>query len=118
MLILYGINNCDRVRAARLWLKNSQQEYQFHDFRKQGVTLELITSLEVRIGWELMLSRRSKGWQQLSTLEQQQINSATAIALMLENPTTIKRPILINPTLVIIGFKTAEYQKKLCLMQP
>lgn len=118
MLTLYGINNCDRVRAARLWLKSSQQEHQFHDFRKQGLTLELITDLEARIGWKIMLSRRSKGWQQLSALEQQQINSASAIALMLENPTTIKRPILINSELVIIGFKASEYQEKLCLMQP
>jgi len=113
MLTLYGISNCDTVRKARRWLDENNHPYQFHDFRKQGVTTELISNLEARLGWEIMLNKRSTSWKKVDEELRNNINQDIAIQLMTETPTLIKRPILESGDFVMAGFKAENYQEKL-----
>ena len=65
MITLYGISNCDSVRKARKWLDQQQQDYQFHDFRKQGLTRSQLEDWADTLGWEALLNRRGTTWRKL-----------------------------------------------------
>jgi len=110
MYTLYGIPNCDQVKKARNWLEQYQIPYQFHDFRKQGLTRELLEFFEAQVGWEVLLNKQSTRWRQLTTEQKSKIGLETALQYMLETPTLIKRPVLNTGTGLIVGFKTEVYQ--------
>lgn len=114
MILLYGINNCDSCKKARQWLERQQQDYRFHDFRNDGLTQELLSSLESRLGWEKMLNRNSTSWRQLSEEDKTGLNREKACALMLGIPTLIKRPILVQGDQLLIGYQPELYQSELC----
>jgi len=111
MYTLYGIKNCDTVKKARKWLDENTIAYQFHDFRSDGLDIELLTRLEARLGWENMLNRRSTNWRQLDDQQKDDLSLAKAITLMLETPTLIKRPVLDTGEQMLIGFNLDDYQK-------
>ena len=110
MLILYGIKNCDSVKKARLWLDENNVDYQFHDFRIDGLTVQQIQSFIAKAGWEKLLNKRSTSWRQLDELQQADLNAEKAAVLMLDNPTLIKRPVLQLDEQLIIGFNAKIYQ--------
>ncbi len=111
MYTLYGIKNCDTVKKARKWLDGNSIAYQFHDFRSDGLDTKLLTRLEASLGWENMLNRRSTSWRQLDDQQKDDLSLDKAIALMLETPTLIKRPVLDTGELMLIGFNLDDYQK-------
>ncbi len=111
MYTLYGIKNCDTVKKARKWLDGNSIAYQFHDFRSDGLDTKLLTRLEASLGWENMLNRRSTSWRQLDDRQKDDLSLDKAIALMLETPTLIKRPVLDTGELMLIGFNLDDYQK-------
>jgi arsenate reductase len=111
MYTLYGIKNCDAVKKARKWLDTNTIAYQFHDFRSDGLNTKLLTRLEARLGWENMLNRRSTSWRQLDDQQKDNLSLDRAIALMLETPTLIKRPVLDTGEQILIGFNQDDYQK-------
>lgn len=108
-MILYGIKNCDTVRKARRWCEANDINVQFHDFRVDGLDEATINSWLKFQSWEVLLNKRSTTWKQLDDASKDQINQANAIALMLENPTLIKRPVLSDSTMCMVGFKEADY---------
>lgn len=113
MRTLYGIKNCDTVKKARKWLDDNHIEYQFHDYRTDGLNAALLAQLESTLGYEKMLNRRSTSWRQLGEDQKSGLNKNKAIQLMLETPTLIKRPILDTGERMIIGFASEEYKKVL-----
>ena len=108
---LYGIANCDTVKKARNWLDRHQVEFDFHDYRKQGLDRSLLQSMESALGWEAMLNRRGTTWRRLPESLRQEMNRATALDVMLENPAIIRRPILSRNDQLIIGFNEHRYQE-------
>ncbi len=108
---LYGISSCDTIRKARTWLKNQQIEFQFYDYRKQGLEQKLLESMISVLGWEAMLNRRGTTWRALPDTVKEQIDQSSAIRVMLENPAIIKRPILATANQLYLGFSDRQYQE-------
>ncbi len=108
-MILYGIKNCDTVRKARRWCEANDVAVEFHDFRADGLDEATINNWLAFLSWEVLLNKRSTTWKQLDDSRKEQLDQANAIALMLENPTLIKRPVLSDNTLCMVGFKEADY---------
>lgn len=95
MLILYGIPNCDTVKKARTWLTGQGVDYQFHDFKKQGVTAELLTHWLQTLDWQTLVNRKGTTWRKLDLAAQSSVlDNASACALMLAQPSVIKRPVV------------------------
>ena len=113
MYTLYGISNCNTVKKAKDWLEENQIAYQFHDYRKQGLTADLLESFELTLGWEKLLNKQSTSWRKLNDDQKNNISKQTALQYMLETPTLIKRPVLDIGEKMIIGFKADNYQKEL-----
>jgi Spx/MgsR family transcriptional regulator len=113
MHILYGISNCNTVKKAKDWLEANHIEYQFHDYRKQGLTTDLLDSFEAALGWEKLLNKQSTSWRKLNNEQKSNVSKQTALQYMLETPTLIKRPVLDTGEKMIIGFKAENYQEEL-----
>ncbi|QNM97276.1 ArsC family reductase [Chitinimonas koreensis] len=108
---LHGIPNCDTVKKARTWLDSHGQAYEFHDFKKQGVSAEMLSGWIARLGWEPLVNRQGTTWRKLDPSRQAAVNdAASAIELMLEQPSVIKRPVLVDGERVTVGFKPEIYQ--------
>ncbi len=110
MITLYGIKNCDSVKKARKWLLENNLDYQFHDFRSDGISEDLIKSFIAFESWEKLLNKRSTSWKQLETEDKEHITEEKVIALMLATPTLIKRPVLVAEHHFFIGFNSTNYQ--------
>ena len=110
MLKLYGIKNCDTVKKARRWLEDHGVEYQFHDFRQDGLDKKQLSGWVERLGWEAVVNKRSTTWRNLSDKEKDIKTNAQAIKLLSANPTLIKRPVTENNKTLLIGFKETEYK--------
>ena len=113
MHTLYGIKNCDTVKKARQWLDQNGIAYWFHDFRADGLTSAQLTDFAAHADWNALLNRSSASWRQLSAEQQRDLTLEKAIALMLNTPTLIKRPVLDTGDKLIIGFKADHYQTEL-----
>lgn len=109
---LYGIPNCGTVKKARTWLDEHAVEYQFHDFKKHGVTQELISGWLKQTGWKKLLKKTGPTWGKLADSVKDSIqDDASALALMLEQPNVIKRPVLEHKGKVLAtGFNLTEYE--------
>ena len=112
MITVYGIKNCDTVKKACSWLTKNNIEFQFHDFRKDGLTQSKIKQWTNLVDWEILLNRRGTTWRKLSDKEKESINKTTAIKLMTEQPTLIKRPVVEHKCEVIVGFTPDMYQQQ------
>jgi arsenate reductase len=114
MTTLSGIKNCDSVKKARHWLEAHQIEYRFHDFRTEGLAAERLQQWNGTVGWEALLNRRGTSWRQLPQAVRDAIDEPSALTLMLENPTLIKRPVLeLNDGTVHVSFKADDYARLL-----
>lgn len=107
--VLYGIRNCDTVRKARNWLENRHINYQYHDLRTDGLDPVLLESWLDQKGYTGIINQRSKAWRQLTEAQKRQLNNKGALALIQDNPTLIKRPVLTGPGLLLIGFSDTLY---------
>lgn len=111
MITLYGIKNCDTVKKSRRWLEDHGVEYQFHDFRQDGLDKKQLTSWVEKLGWEVIVNKRSTTWRNLSDKEKDISSNSQAIKLLLENPTLIKRPIVQSKSALLVGFKNDEFKQ-------
>jgi Spx/MgsR family transcriptional regulator len=105
-LTLYGIPNCDTVKTARAWLAQHKADYAFHDFKKAGVPADRLDAWMRAAGWEKLLNRKGSTWRKLDPTTQLQAGNAEgARALMLAQPSVIKRPVVEWPDgTVTVGF--------------
>ncbi len=112
MITLYGIPNCDTVKKARQWLTANDLDFQFHDFKKQGVDTALLQRWIADIGLDKLINRAGTTWRALSDAEKAQAGSAEgAIALLQAKPSIIKRPVLDNAGKLSVGFKAETWQE-------
>lgn len=109
---LYGIKNCDTIKKARRWLEEQHQEYRFHDYRVDGLDLSLLRTFVDELGWEALLNTRGTTWRRLDEAQRASITTAdAAMALMLEMPAIIKRPLLCTPGKpMLLGFTASSYE--------
>jgi arsenate reductase len=114
MITVYGIPNCDTVKKARAWLASHGVAYTFHDFKKQGVPAEHLLAWQKAVGWEKLLNRQGTTWRKLEPqLQAATTDAASAQALMLANPSVIKRPVVDWGTGVTVGFDEASWAARL-----
>ncbi|MFT5452716.1 MAG: arsenate reductase [Enterobacterales bacterium] len=111
MITLYGIKACDTVKKSRNYLDSNNHDFHYHDFRIDGLEEEKLSAWIKAVGWKVLLNTRSTSWRQLTEEQKQNIDEKSAQALMMENPTLIKRPVLETSTEVIVGFKEDVYQQ-------
>lgn len=111
--ILYGIKNCDSVKNARKWLEAHDVAYHFHDFRADGLNKDLLQHWLNTVGAEKIINTRSMTWKQLNEQDRKLALGTNASAVVLANPTLIKRPILSVQDTLIIGPLFDEYEQLL-----
>jgi arsenate reductase len=108
---VYGIPNCDSVKKATNWLQQNNIEFEFHDFKKNGITKQKLKEWCIDLGWETVLNKKSTTWRSLTPEEQSGVmNQQTAINCMAEKTSLIKRPVIEYKSTRIIGFDEARYQ--------
>lgn len=108
---LYGLeeSRCDTMKKAGTWLRNSGIEYELHDFKKTGVDEAMLGTWIDHIGWETLINRRGMTWRKVPQDIKDTINQTSAIALMLDTPSIIKRPVLVFSDQITVGFTPEEY---------
>ena len=114
MITVYGISNCDTVKKARAWLAQQHLDYQFHDFKKQGVPVVRLAQWEQALGWTALLNRRGTTWRKLDAATQTTACDVdSALALMLAQPSLIKRPVVEWGDRITVGFDAALWSAAL-----
>jgi arsenate reductase (glutaredoxin) len=106
---LYGIPNCDTVKKARVYLDARGVGYHFHDYKKAGVDAADLERWAKQVGWEVLLNKAGTTFKKLPDAEKTGIDEAKAIALMLANPSMIKRPVVEGGAKLLVGFKPEIY---------
>lgn len=109
MITLYGIPNCDTVKKARQWLETNNIEFQFHDFRKQGLPASKVSEWLEHAGAETVINKRSATWKQLSDADKEAVAEGDAAEVAAQNPTLIKRPVIEGAKKLELGFKPELY---------
>jgi arsenate reductase len=109
---IYGIKNCDTMKKARAWLDKKGVEYVFHDYKISGIEKSKLEGWAKKAGWEVLLNRAGTTFRKLPEKDRTSITEKKAIALMIEQPPMIKRPVLeLSGGKLLVGFKPEEYQK-------
>ena len=110
-ITVYGIPNCDTVKKARVWLADQQQDFVFHDFKKQGLSREIVAGWLQHLSRDVLVNKKGTTWRGLSDERKAAIvDDDSAIALMLEFPSVIKRPVLDKDGAYAVSFTAAQYQ--------
>jgi arsenate reductase (glutaredoxin) len=108
---IYGIANCDQVRAARAWLKKHGKEPEFIDLKQQGLAAQTLDRWLTHLPWDALLNRRGMTWRQLEpTLRAQIVDQSSAAELMLKHPLLVKRPVLEFGEQLSVGFSEPLYR--------
>jgi arsenate reductase len=106
---LYGIKNCDTMKKARAWLDANAIPYLFHDYKTAGIDRARLQSWAGQVGWETLLNRAGTTFRKLPDAEKTGLSEETALALMLAQPSMIKRPVLDLGKKLLVGFKPEFY---------
>ncbi|UAA37262.1 ArsC family reductase [Paraneptunicella aestuarii] len=112
MITVFGIKNCDTIKKARKWFESQNIDYQFHDYRADGLDQDWLKSLLAEHGWEIILNKKGTTYRQLPEDKKANIDNESALALLMEHPAMIKRPIVQSESDIAIGFKESEYASK------
>lgn len=110
MITVYGIKNCDTVKKALKWLAENNIEHKLHDYRVDGLGANWLTQAEAQFGWEALVNKRSTTWRNLDSAVKENLDRTTALKVLTEQPTLIKRPIILQDGKALIGFNEAEYK--------
>jgi len=113
MVTIYGIRNCDTMKKAFAWLDGRGIAYAFHDYKKRGIDAALLQRWAARGGWEKLINTRGPTFRKLPPQKQADLDADKALALMLENPSMIRRPIIESGEVLLIGFDAAQYATQL-----
>lgn len=113
MIIVYGIKNCDTVKKALKWLAEHNIEHniehKLHDYRVDGLDTQFLQQAEAQFGWKNLVNKRSTTWRNLDENVKNTLSKSTAFSVLAENPTLIKRPIILQDGKALIGFNEKEY---------
>lgn len=111
MLKVYGIPNCDTVKKATVWLKNKGIAYEFQDYKKLGISEAKLEEWLIQVPYDKLVNRAGTTFKKLTEEEKAKIiDNASAITLMLEKTSVIKRPIVESDKILAVGFKVEEYE--------
>ena len=110
-ITIYGIKNCDTMKKARVWLDSHGVAYSFHDYKAEGIDKARLQRWAKEVGWEMLLNRAGTTFRKLDDAAKAGLNESRAIALMLEQPSMIKRPVLDLGGKLVVGFKPEIYAK-------
>jgi Spx/MgsR family transcriptional regulator len=108
---MFGIPNCDTIKKAKKWLEANELDYQFHNYRKDGISEQMVRQFCEQLGWEQVVNKRGTTYRQLTQEQKDSLNQETAISLLVEHSAMIKRPILDVDGTLHIGFKAEQYQQ-------
>ena len=106
---LYGIKNCDTMKKARTWLDAHGVRYEFHDYKAAGIDAAALARWCAAVGWETLLNRNGTTFRKLPEARKTDLTERKAVALMLEQPSMIKRPVLEMGRRILVGFKPESY---------
>jgi arsenate reductase len=108
---IYGIKNCDTMKKARTWLDGRDVAYVFHDYKAAGIERGQLEAWSKIVGWELLLNKAGTTFRALPEKDKDGLTEKKAIALMVAQPSMIKRPVLDVDGKLLVGFKTDQYEK-------
>jgi arsenate reductase len=108
---IYGIKNCDTMKKARAWLEDRGVAYDFHDYKAAGIERARLEEWAREVGWETLLNRAGTTFRKLPDADREGLDAKKAIALMLAQPSMIKRPVLDKGGRLFVGFKPEDYAK-------
>jgi arsenate reductase len=110
-LHLFGIKACDTMKKARVFLDERGVAYTFHDYKLEGVTAERLGEWAAKVGWEKLLNRAGTTFRKLPEAERADLTREKAIALMVAQPSMIKRPVLVRGDDILVGFRPEEWER-------
>jgi arsenate reductase (glutaredoxin) len=109
-ITIFGIKNCDTMKKARTWLEGHGVAYVFHDYKAEGIDRRRLRDWSGRVGWEVLLNKAGTTFKALPEADKQGLDEDKAIALMLAQPSMIKRPVLdLGTGKLLVGFKPEVY---------
>jgi|SRR5580704_9154754 arsenate reductase len=108
---IYGIKNCDTMKKARAWLEANKIAYSFHDYKSLGIDKSILEGWTEQVGWEALLNRAGTTFKRLPDADKQDLTQKRAMALMLAQPSMIKRPVLEAKGKLTLGFAPDKYKK-------
>ena len=111
-ITIHGIKNCDTMKKARAWLDAKGVAYDFHDYKTLGIAKDKLKGWSDKLGWETLLNRAGTTFRKLPDADKEAITEKKALALMLAQPSMIKRPVLELGGKLLVGFKPETYRKE------
>jgi arsenate reductase (glutaredoxin) len=113
-LTIYGIKNCDTMKKARTWLDKAGKTYAFHDYKTAGIERARLEGWAKKVGWEALLNRSGTTFRKLPDADKEGLTEKKALALMLGQPSMIRRPVLeAADGKLLVGFKPENYEAEL-----
>ena len=110
MVTIYGIKNCETMKKARSWLESKKVAHAFHDYKAAGIDKATLEGWVKRVGWQVLINRAGTTFRKLPDADKEDITEKKAVALMLAQPSLIKRPVLDAKGRLTVGFKPEEYK--------
>jgi arsenate reductase len=110
MVTIYGIKNCDTMKKARSWLESKKVAHSFHDYKAAGIDKATLEGWVKNVGWQVLINRAGTTFRKLPDADKEAITEKKAVALMLVQPSLIKRPVLEAKGRLTVGFKPEEYK--------
>ena len=113
-ITIYGIKNCDTMKKARAWLDGHGVDYAFHDYKLSGIERQRLERWTKKVGWEILLNRAGTTFKKLPEKYKSSLSETKAVALMLKQPSMIKRPVLeAGNGKLLVGFRPEQYAELL-----
>jgi len=113
-MTVYGIPNCDTVKKSLDWLKKNKIDYEFHDYKKSGITKAKLEAWSKKVGWKVLVNKKGTTWRKLTPEEQEKVTTqSAAIKVMMENNSIIKRPVVEAGEKLLVGFNETDFIKQL-----
>ena len=110
-VIIYGIKNCDTMKKARAWLDKHGVFYDFHDYKSAGIEPDMLEAWARKVGWDALINRAGRSFRALPEKDRAGLTENKAIALIVAQPSMIKRPVLDIGGQLFVGFKPEQYEK-------
>lgn len=111
-LMVYGIKNCDAMKKTFVWLDKHKVDYAFHDYKKSGADKSVLQVAMQKFGWEEVLNRKGTTWRKLPEDVRNGMTAAKALKISQENPSIIKRPLIIQGDDILLGFDEVALEKR------
>ena len=112
MIKLYGIPNCDQVKKSQKWLRDHNIEFEFHNFKENGINKSQLLNWCKTVPWELLLNKHSRTWKELSEKDKSNLLQAKAITLMQKHPNLIKRSVAKRNKTIEMGFDSKKFTEQ------